>query len=299
VPTTKGKELVAWVEKAGCQVLLAPDLTGEWEQRIAQVQAGSYAPERLQEEMERLTREIVGGVARLPVAPRATRGTARDGAVGVTARGAGAQAEPPGVSGAAGDDRAAYFPGAAGEGDAGALPPVAGPCPFCGRPVIRGSRDWTCVNHDCTLRIPRYLCGHVLLESEVNALITRQRTPLITNFTSKTGKPFAAYLILEQGKVGFEFQNRGPVKGKSTGRRRSRTAGAARAKVAQADATAATPARRTRSKAATTAATPDRPARRKAAATPATGGEQGGSPAAAKTRSRAAGTGPGRARRGS
>lgn len=258
VPTVKGRELVAWVERSGAQVLLAPDLTGEWEHLIGQVQAGTYAPEQLLAAMERLTREIVTGVARLPADPKAVAKRSRG------RKGAGL-AELEASRGQPGDAQA----------EASELPPVGGPCALCGRPVIRGSRDWLCANHECSLRIPRFLCGHVLTEAEVAALLTKQRTPLITGFTSRQGKPFSAYLVLEQGSVGFEFNNR-PQKGKTTGRRRSAAA-----------AEGASPTRRTKATASKTKAPASKPSAAAGKASAAAGRPSGAASKSSSPTSRA------------
>ena len=45
---------------------------------------------------------------------------------------------------------------------------------------------------------------------EAKKILTEGKSDLIEDFTSRRGKPFPAYLILEANKVGFEFPPRAP-----------------------------------------------------------------------------------------
>lgn len=169
VPTPKGRRLVELAERAGVEVLLSPELTGEWEHRIAGIQAGDYDDARFMQEIRALTARLVERI-------RAAEGGAA----------AGAQ-----------------------DGPEGRQPPakLATPCPRCGGAVVRGSRGWTCATDGCTLRVPGYLCGKVIDAGAAEALLARGRTPLITGFVSpRTGRAFSAFLVLKaDGQVGFEF----------------------------------------------------------------------------------------------
>ncbi len=183
VPTAKGRRLVELAERAGVEVLLSPELTGEWEHRIAGIQSGEYDDARFMQEIRELTARLVERI-------RAT-----EGAPGRGGAGRSSTAEP----------------GPAKEEPAAGGPPLQDrlptPCPRCGGPVTRGSRGWTCATAGCGLRIPTFLCGKVIDGGAAEALLSRGRTPLITGFTSpRTGRRFSAFLVLkEDGQVGFEF----------------------------------------------------------------------------------------------
>lgn len=69
--TTKGEQLVDVVASVGAAVLLSPELTGDWERRIADVQSGDYDPGRFEEEIVALVREIVAQVVAAEAAPSA------------------------------------------------------------------------------------------------------------------------------------------------------------------------------------------------------------------------------------
>lgn len=82
-PTDKGRRLVAQVEALGIEVLLSPELTGEWEKRIAEVAGGRYAAQQLMAEMIGLTATIVAQVRQgQAVAPPAAAAPAAAPAAG-------------------------------------------------------------------------------------------------------------------------------------------------------------------------------------------------------------------------
>jgi DNA topoisomerase-3 len=176
VPTSKGHRLVDLAEAAGAQVLLSAELTGEWEKRIADIQAGGYDPDRFMREVRELATTVVELMRKSPGgAPQA-----------------GGRREP--VSGS----------------DSGlatdSLPVTAGKCPKCGRVVIKGTRVWACVNSECPVRIPTWLCGKTIDASLAGALLTKGQTPIIEGFKSpRTGKIFRARLLFKEGAVAFDF----------------------------------------------------------------------------------------------
>ncbi|HWI52731.1 MAG TPA: DNA topoisomerase 3 [Symbiobacteriaceae bacterium] len=205
VPTPKGHRLVDLAEQAGAQVLLSAELTGDWEKHIADIQAGAYPAERFMAEIQGLAMQVVDLVRQAgPAAAPATAGAA-PAAKGRGRRTAAAQPE----EGAAPD---------------AALPPNAGKCPRCGRAVIKTSREWTCANKDCAMRIPTWLCNKVIDATHAAGLLEKGRTKLIEGFKSpRTGKTFSAYLVMKDGQVTFEFPPDRPKK--ASGYRRNAAAG--------------------------------------------------------------------------
>jgi len=165
VPTPKGRRLLQLVEAAGVQVLMSPDLTGDWEKRIADIQRGTDEPERFMEAIRNLTVEVVEAV-----------------------RSAGAE-------------------------EACEQPVLAVPCPCCGHRVSRTRRGWVCGGPECGLRVPSFLLGKVIDAPLAEALLSWGRTPLITGFiSSRTGRTFSAYLVLQGNRVEFEFPPERPRK---------------------------------------------------------------------------------------
>lgn len=169
--TAKGEQLIDAVANVGAAVLLSPELTGEWERRIADVQSGEYDPDRFEQEIVALVREIVGQVA----AAEATR----------------------------------------------AASAAVGNCPLCGRPVIRRGRNWACTGEGCAFSLPGLICGRAMRPDEIATLLKGERTQMLRGFKSKAGKPFAAALRLNAGKLEFMFAPRRGAKraGRGAGRR--------------------------------------------------------------------------------
>jgi len=86
----------------------------------------------------------------------------------------------------------------------------------------------------CTFVLPRTVCKREITRDEVLAYLRNRRTDLLTDFTSRHGRPFSATLVLkENGRHGFEFQPRGEARGRGAagtpGKSARKKAGAANA----------------------------------------------------------------------
>ena len=70
----------------------------------------------------------------------------------------------------------------------------------------------------CTFVFPRTVCKREITRDEALYYLAHQRTELLTDFTSRLGRPFSATLVLQDtGRHGFEFQPRkGGAGGKKT-----------------------------------------------------------------------------------
>lgn len=73
-------------------------------------------------------------------------------------------------------------------------------CPICSRVMKNAKYSLMC---DCGFSINKEIASHKLSKSEVESLIKNKRTPFITNFKSKEGKSFSAYLIIQDNKIVF------------------------------------------------------------------------------------------------
>ncbi len=86
-----------------------------------------------------------------------------------------------------------------------------GKCPKCGADVVEGKNTFFCTNRDngCTFYIKKMLGGKEITRDIAKELLKNKRTELITDFKSKRGKPFSAYLYIDKtGIVKFEFKNK-------------------------------------------------------------------------------------------
>jgi DNA topoisomerase-3 len=62
----------------------------------------------------------------------------------------------------------------------------------------------------CGFVFPRTICKREITRDEAAVYVTTGKTELLTDFTSRFGRPFAATLVLKKnGRHGFEFQPRG------------------------------------------------------------------------------------------
>ncbi|MBL9166771.1 MAG: DNA topoisomerase III [Verrucomicrobiales bacterium] len=90
-----------------------------------------------------------------------------------------------------------------------------GKCPACGGQVFEGPETYLCEKSQAEVKPCKFKVGKVILEqpvepAQLSKLLTEQKTDLLPKFIStKTGRPFAAFLVLQgKTKVGFEFPER-------------------------------------------------------------------------------------------
>jgi hypothetical protein len=89
---------------------------------------------------------------------------------------------------------------------------MIGQCPKCGADVLEGEQDFFCRSSHCKFRIGGVVLGQVLHPSQVSKLLASKKTDLLTDFISKAGKKFSAYLVLgDDGKIAFDFPPREPA----------------------------------------------------------------------------------------
>ncbi len=89
-----------------------------------------------------------------------------------------------------------------------------GKCPKCGGQVFEGPENYVCEKSQAETRPCKFKVGKTILHQAIDReqlqkLLTKGRTDLLTDFVSRTGRPFPAFLVMdEKGKVGFEFPPR-------------------------------------------------------------------------------------------
>jgi DNA topoisomerase-3 len=72
----------------------------------------------------------------------------------------------------------------------------------------------------CTFVLPRTVCKREIVRDEALHYLAQRRTELLTDFTSRFGRPFSATLVLqESGRHGFEFQPRAAGSKKKAGKK--------------------------------------------------------------------------------
>jgi len=89
-----------------------------------------------------------------------------------------------------------------------------GKCPKCGGKVFETNGAYLCEKSQadkkpCRFRINREILQQPIEWVQAQKLLTNRKTDLLDKFISKSGKPFPAYLVMdEKGKVTFEFPPR-------------------------------------------------------------------------------------------
>jgi DNA topoisomerase-3 len=89
-----------------------------------------------------------------------------------------------------------------------------GVCPVCRKgQVYVLTRSFACENaitvpKTCNFRVSKNILSREIPKEDVQKLITTGKTDLLHKFISKKGRAFSAYLKLENGKVGFEFEEK-------------------------------------------------------------------------------------------
>jgi DNA topoisomerase III len=87
---------------------------------------------------------------------------------------------------------------------------VIGECPLSGGKIFETDNGYICEHSQadrkpCKFKLSKTILGRVIPKEQAQKLLTTGKTDLLEGFISKRGRPFSAYLKLEDGKVGFEF----------------------------------------------------------------------------------------------
>ena len=85
-----------------------------------------------------------------------------------------------------------------------------GKCPKCGGKIFETENSYICERSQadrkpCKFKLSKTILGKDIPKEQAQKLLATGKTDLLEGFISKRGRPFSAYLKLEDGKVGFEF----------------------------------------------------------------------------------------------
>ena len=84
------------------------------------------------------------------------------------------------------------------------------PCPTCDHGTIRiGQTMYACDYADCKFRgLSKEMCKRFITPDEAKVIMTKGKSDLLEDFTSKRGRPFKAFLVIENTRVKFDFPPR-------------------------------------------------------------------------------------------
>jgi DNA topoisomerase-3 len=268
-PTAKAFSLMTLLHGLGVPELFSPELTAEWEFKLAQMEHGKLKRSQFMREIEGMTKHIVaqaknyesdtipGDFATLAVKCPKCGGEVhenykkfqcqacdfgmwkiiagrqleipeaetllRDRQVGPLQGFRSKLGRPFAASLKLGDALEVQFDFGDGQGDgAGAEAPdfsgqeSLGPCPKCGNRVFELPAAYVCekaVGPDktCDFRSGRIILQRPVERAQMQKLLAEGRTDLLQFVSSRTRRPFAAFLVRQpDGKIGFEFQAKPP-----------------------------------------------------------------------------------------
>ena len=92
--------------------------------------------------------------------------------------------------------------------DTGKYGEIVGPCPVCGKNVVRGKFNYGCIGYEdgCNFRVGVNICRRDIPISEMRRLLSEGATATMGNFISKNGKYFEARLVLKDNTAVFNFE---------------------------------------------------------------------------------------------
>lgn len=84
-----------------------------------------------------------------------------------------------------------------------------GKCPLCSSPVVEKFKNYGCVDSDCKFVIWKVIAGRKTSVALAKTLLGKGRSRELKGFKSKAGKSFSTILVLKEGKIEFEFPDKG------------------------------------------------------------------------------------------
>ena len=177
LPTPTGIELIGLIRNP---TLKSAELTGQWEQKLRQIERNELPSDQFLEELKGLVREMVQEVKTDRGGRMVTSGSAEK-ALAEAPRAASASSQAPGTQ----------------------LPAPAsglGACPACKTGhILRGKTAFGCARFraGCQFRLPIEILGKKLTDPQVKSLLAKGRTQLIKGFVTGAGEKIDGALTLD------------------------------------------------------------------------------------------------------
>ena len=272
-PTWKAFRLFFALRHFGVDEITSPELTGDWEFKLKQMEQAKLPREKFMEHIEKVTRDLVKRVKTGSIPEQAFATVAapcpKDGGVIqetyrkfqcqtcdfyiwpvllgrewspeevaelITKKYIGPlngfrskQGRPFSAGLKLTDDFRIEFDFGQGTGsDSEEVPDFSqqeplGACPKCGARVYEHGVAYICEKafgpkRSCDFRSGRMILQQPVEREQMHGLLATGRTDLLTNFISRKGRKFKAFLVkTPQGKIGFEFQPRAAKATKAEG----------------------------------------------------------------------------------
>ena len=188
LPTPTGVELIGLIRNP---TLKSAELTGQWEQKLRQIERNELPSDQFLEELKGLVREMVQEVK-----------TDRSGRA--VSSSPSALTSPPGpLSRGEGEPRRRESSGSPSPRERGPGGEVSGlgPCPACKTGhILRGKTAFGCARfrEGCQFRLPSEILGKKLSDPQVKSLLSKGRTQLIKGFVTGAGEKLDGALALDK-----------------------------------------------------------------------------------------------------
>ena len=279
-PTAKAFSLMTLLHGLGVPELFSPELTAEWEFKLAQMEHGKLKRSQFMREIVQMTQHIVGQAknyrerhysretsrrfaARCPkcggevhenykkfqcqacdfgmwkiIAGRQLEIPEAEALAHAAAKSARSRAfaassvdrSQPSSSSTTRYEAQFDFGDGSGDGADGEAPDFSGQeslgaCPKCNSRVFELPAAYVCEKavgpeKTCDFRSGRVILQRPIERAQMQKLLATGKTDLLQFVSSRTRRPFAAFLVRQpDGKIGFEFQAKGPGKGARRPRR--------------------------------------------------------------------------------
>ncbi|AMR26851.1 DNA topoisomerase III [Hymenobacter psoromatis] len=184
LPTPTGVELIGLIKNP---TLKSAELTGQWEQKLRQIERNELPSDQFLEELKGLVREMVQEVK-----------TDRSGRAV-----SGGSPTPPAAGGSQGAASGAQKPAVSGQkaGSQAAATTSLGNCPACKTGhILRGKSAFGCARfrEGCQFRLPIEILGKKLSDPQVKSLLAKGRTQLIKGFVTGAGEKLDGALTLDK-----------------------------------------------------------------------------------------------------
>ncbi len=166
VPTSKGMELVQFLEQNGIAALCSPQMTGEWEQKLSYIEKGKHSRAAFMAEIAAMTENIISIIR----------------------------------------ERAATLPAMQPSSAGGGKGLMKESCPLCKSALQDRVKAVGCSKEGCSFVIWKTIAQRPLSDKEIKTLLANGKTAVLSGFVSKTGKSFSMALkFSEDYKVVFDF----------------------------------------------------------------------------------------------
>ncbi|HSI91602.1 MAG TPA: topoisomerase C-terminal repeat-containing protein, partial [Adhaeribacter sp.] len=204
IPTQVGIDLIGLIKNP---TLKSPELTGQWERKLRQIESGAFPPQEflaeLQQLVQEISREVIYDNRSLRIeAPAEAEAAGKKTAPKENAASVSGPAKTVGKN-AKKVKAAAAEPGA-----------EMGTCPNCREgKILKGKQAFGCSRwrEGCTFRLPMEWHGKGLTDKQITTLLKGGK-PVVKGLVSESGQKFDAALLLnERQELQFEKVASGPA----------------------------------------------------------------------------------------